>query len=81
MINYIIRRLLLAIPVLLGASFFVFWSIRWVPGDPARAIAGELATPALIAQVRAELGLDEPILVQYSIYLGRTFQGDMGNSI
>jgi peptide/nickel transport system permease protein len=81
MINYIIRRLFLAIPVLLGASFFVFWSIRWVPGDPARAIAGELATPALIAQVREQLGLDEPIYVQYSIYLGRTIRGDMGNSI
>jgi len=81
MINYIIRRLLLAIPVLLGASFFVFWSIRWVPGDPAVAIAGELATPELIAQVREQLGLDEPVHVQFSMYLFRTFQGDMGKSV
>lgn len=81
MANYIVRRLFLAIPVLLGASFFVFWSIRWVPGDPARAIAGELATPALIAQVREELGLDDPLLVQYSNYLLRTIQGDMGKSV
>jgi peptide/nickel transport system permease protein len=81
MTNYIIRRLLLAIPVLLGASFIVFWSIRWVRGDPARAIAGELATPAMIAQVREQLGLDRPVPVQYGIYLSRVVQGDLGRSI
>lgn len=81
MITYILRRLLLAIPVLLGASFFVFWSIRWVPGDPAVALAGELATPQMIARVREELGLDQPVLVQYSRYLWRIVQGDMGRSV
>jgi peptide/nickel transport system permease protein len=81
MTTYILRRLLLAIPVLLGVSFLVFWSIRWVPGDPAIAIAGELATPELVAKVRADMGLDEPILVQYGIYLSRTLQGDMGRSV
>lgn len=69
------------IPVLIGVSFLVFWSIRWVPGDPAVALAGELATPELIAKVREELGLDQPVLVQYGIYLGRVLQGDMGRSI
>lgn len=81
MTKYIIRRLLLAIPTLLGVSFLVFWSIRLVPGDPAIALAGELATPELVAQVREQLGLDQPLLVQYGIYLSRIVQGDMGRSV
>jgi peptide/nickel transport system permease protein len=81
MTTYILRRLLFAIPVLVGASFLVFVSIRWVPGDPAVAIAGENATPELIAQVRQNMGLDEPLLVQYGIYLQHMARGDMGNSV
>ncbi|MBX2997701.1 MAG: ABC transporter permease [Caldilineaceae bacterium] len=81
MSGYILRRLLWAIPVLLGATFLVFWSIRWVPGGPAIAIAGELATPALIAQVNRELGLDQPLLVQYGLFLGRAVQGELGRSV
>jgi len=81
MTTYILRRLLLAIPVLLGVSFLVFWSIRWVPGDPAIALAGELATPEFVAQVRQEMGLDQPVLVQYGRYLWRAVQGDMGRSV
>jgi ABC-type dipeptide/oligopeptide/nickel transport system permease component len=81
MTTYIARRFLWAVPVLLGASFLVFWSIRWVPGDPAIAIAGELATPELVAKVRADLGLDQPLPIQFGIYLARMVQGDMGTSI
>ena len=81
MSGYILRRLLWAIPVLLGASFLVFWSIRWVPGGPAIAIAGELATPALIEQINRDLGLDQPLLVQYGIFLGRAVQGELGRSV
>jgi peptide/nickel transport system permease protein len=81
MTTYILRRLLYAIPVLIGASFLVFVSIRFVPGDPAIAIAGELATPELREQVRKDLRLDEPMLVQYGIYLQRMLQGDMGQSV
>ncbi len=81
MLNYIARRLLFAIPVLIGASFLVFISIRFIPGDPAVAIAGELATPEYIAQVREQMGLDEPLLVQYGLYLQRTLQGDWGQSV
>jgi ABC-type dipeptide/oligopeptide/nickel transport system permease component len=81
MTQYILRRFLWAIPVLLGASFLVFWSIRWVPGDPAIAIAGELATPERVEKVRAELGLDQPLPIQYGIYLGRMLRGDMGTSV
>jgi peptide/nickel transport system permease protein len=79
--TYILRRLLLAVPVLLGVTFFVFWSIRWIPGDPAVAMAGELASPQYIARVRTELGLDQPILVQYARYIARITQGDMGRSV
>lgn len=81
MTRYIARRLLLAIPTLIGVTFLVFWSIRLVPGDPAIALAGELATPELIAKVRNDLGLDQPVFVQYALYIGRILQGDMGNSI
>ncbi len=81
MLSYITRRLLLAIPVLLGASFIVFASVRLIPGDPAVALAGELATPEYRAQVREQMGLDEPLLVQYGIYLQRVFEGDLGRSV
>jgi peptide/nickel transport system permease protein len=81
MITYFIRRLLFMIPVLLGVSFIVFASIRWVPGGPAVAIAGELASPAMIERVERELGLDQPLLVQYGNYLWRMIQGDMGRSV
>jgi peptide/nickel transport system permease protein len=81
MVNYILRRLLLAIPVLLGASFLVFISIRFIPGDPAVALAGELATPEYVAQVREQMGLDEPLLIQYGIYLQLILKGDWGRSV
>ncbi len=72
---------MLTIPVLIGVSFLVFWSVRLVPGDPAIAIAGELATPELIQQVRSEMGLDQPIPYQYARYLLRVIQGDLGRSV
>jgi len=81
MINYLIRRLSFALLTLLGVTFLVFISIRLVPGDPATAIAGELATEELVLEVREQLGLDDPILIQYVNYLGRILQGDMGQSI
>lgn len=71
----------MAIPILIGVSFIVFASVRLVRGDPAIAMAGELATPEFIAQVRENLGLDQPIVIQYITYLGRIVQGDMGQSI
>jgi peptide/nickel transport system permease protein len=81
MTQYIVRRLLMAIPTMIGVSFIVFLSLRLVPGDPAIALAGELATPELIEKVRQDLGLDQPLLVQYTLYIGNVLQGDMGNSI
>ncbi len=81
MTKFIIRRLLLAIPTLLGVSFLVFASIRLVPGGPAVALAGELATPEMIEQINRELGLDQPLLVQYVNYLERMLRFDLGRSI
>ncbi len=80
MIGYIIRRLLLAIPVLIGVSILVFAIIRFIPGDPARAIAGVHASPQYIEQVRKELLLDEGLHVQYYVYVTNLLQGDMGRS-
>lgn len=80
MYGYIIRRLLLAIPVLIGVSILVFAIIRFIPGDPARAIAGVHASPEYIEQVRRELLLDEGLHVQYYVYITNLLQGDMGRS-
>lgn len=80
MSSYILRRLLLAIPVLLGVSILVFGIIRFVPGGPARAMAGVNATPEFIAQIEEEMHLNEPIHVQYGIYMGNLLRGDLGRS-
>ncbi len=80
MFGYIIRRLLLAIPVLIGVSLLVFGMVRFIPGDPARAIAGVHASPSYIEQVRKELLLDEGLHVQYYVYMSNLFRGDMGRS-
>lgn len=81
MLPFIARRLLYMIPTLIGVTFLVFISVRLIPGDPAIAIAGERATPALIAQVRQDLGLDEPLLTQYGRFMGALVQGDLGTSL
>jgi len=76
----VIRRLLLAIPVLIGVSILVFAIIRFIPGDPARAIAGVHATPEFIEQVRRELLLDEGLHLQYYVYMSKILKGDLGRS-
>jgi peptide/nickel transport system permease protein len=78
--GYIIRRLLLAVPVLIGVSILVFAIIRFIPGDPARAIAGVNASPEYIEQIRKELLLDEGLHVQYYVYFTNLLQGDLGRS-
>jgi peptide/nickel transport system permease protein len=80
MLSYIIRRLLLMIPVALGITLAVFLLVRLIPGDPARAILGIHATPALMAAVRARLGLNDSIGEQYLLYLKNLLQGDFGIS-
>jgi len=71
---------MLAVPVLTGVSILVFAIIRFIPGDPARAIAGVHASPEYIEQVRKELLLDEGLHVQYYVYMTNLLQGDMGRS-
>ena len=80
MLNYILRRLLLLIPMLLGVSVAVFLVLQLIPGDPARMAAGPDASEEDIAQIRINYGLDKPMVVQYGIYLSRLLQGDLGNS-
>ena len=78
--QYILRRLILTIPVLIGVSLLVFAMVRLVPGCPAVAIAGVHATPEFIEQVRRDLGLDRPLHTQYFIFMGNLLRGDLGVS-
>jgi peptide/nickel transport system permease protein len=79
--RFIVRRLLVAIPVLLGLSVILFLFLRLLPGGgPAEAILGQHATPQLVAQITAAEGLDKPLYVQYVAYLGRLLHGDFGAS-
>ncbi len=81
MLRFILRRLLLAIPVLLGVIFVVFALSRLIPGDPCRAQLGEKATPAVCEAFIHRYGFDQPIPVQFGVYLGNLAQGDFGTSI
>jgi peptide/nickel transport system permease protein len=78
--KFILRRLLLLIPILLGLTIVIFLFIRLLPGDPASAILGERATPESLAQVRAALGLDRPLIEQYWEYLRGLLTFDLGTS-
>jgi len=78
--NYIIRRLLMLFPMLLGVSVAVFLILHLIPGDPAQMAAGPDATQADIEQIRTNYGLDKPFIQQYGIYLSRLVQGDLGES-
>ncbi|SDO23812.1 peptide/nickel transport system permease protein [Paenibacillus sp. yr247] len=81
MFVFIIRRILQMIPVLLGVTFVVFLIIQLVPGDPAVLLAGENASAEQVAQLRHQLGLDQPIIIQYLSYVADVFRGDLGESI
>ena len=79
--RYLVRRLLLTIPVLLGVATLVFSLIHFIPGDPAQAMLGEGAAPEDVAQLRVRLGLDRPLLVQYGSFLQGLARGDLGVSL
>ena len=79
--RYLGKRLASTIPLLLVISFVVFMFIHMIPGDPARLVAGQDATKEDVAVVREQLGLDEPLLVQYGKYMKGLFTGDLGSSI
>lgn len=81
MTAYIVRRLFATLPVMAVVALFVFFLLRFAPGDPAAIIAGEDATAEAIAAVRAKLGLDRPMVEQFFVWVLQLLQGDMGVSI
>ena len=81
MLSFIARRLALTVLVLFGVATLVFSLIHLVPGDPAQAMLGDGASPDDIAQLRARLGLDRPLLDQYWSFLGGLVRGDLGTSL
>ncbi|GIW42921.1 MAG: glutathione ABC transporter permease [Candidatus Binatia bacterium] len=80
MTSLFIRKLLSSVIVFFGVTFLTFTLTLLVPGDPAVAIAGPKASPAVVREIREQLGLDRPVLIQYLRYLGRLLQGDLGRS-
>lgn len=80
MLTYVIRRLLGFLPMALGVTLAVFLVLQAIPGDPARLAAGPDASEEDVAQIRANLGLDEPVYVQYAVYVRNLLKGDFGRS-
>jgi peptide/nickel transport system permease protein len=81
LLRYVAKRLLLLVPVLIGLSILVFAYVRALPGGPAIALLGERATQESVEAINRELGLDQPIFVQYLRYAGNLIQGDFGSSV
>ena len=81
MLAYIIRRLLIMIPTLLGVSIIVFLMLHLTPGDPAELLMGERASEEALQEIREHLGLNKPLYVQYGIFLKQLMQGDLGETI
>ena len=81
MSRFIIRRLLLTVPVLFGVATLVFSLIHFVPGDPVQAMVGDSASPQAIQELRARLGLDRPLYVQYAGFLQGLATGNLGTSL
>ncbi len=81
MLTFIVRRLLLAVPVLLGVVFVVMLTVDLLPGDAVSLMLGEHSTPQAVAALRDYLGLDKPLATRYVQYVGRLLTGDLGRSI
>lgn len=81
MLTFITRRILLTIPVLFLISVIVFSLLHLIPGDPARVILGQDATPAALQALRVQLGLTRPLWLQYVLWIGGVFHGNLGNSL
>jgi peptide/nickel transport system permease protein len=81
MLRFVVRRLMLLVPILLGLSILIFGWIRALPGSPAESLLGERATPHAVAQLRHQYGLDRPIYDQYWRYLQQTVKLQLGTSI
>jgi peptide/nickel transport system permease protein len=81
MLRFVLRRVLLVLPVLFGLLVLTFILVRVVPNDPSAALAGQNATPEQIAEIRTKYGFDQPLIVQFGIYLRQVAQGDLGTSM
>ncbi len=81
MLRFVVRRLLLLVPILVGLSLLVFLWIRALPASPAVSLLGERATPETIAQIERQYGLDKPVYIQYWRYVKTVAQGDLGTTI
>ena len=81
MLRFLARRVALTLPVLFGVATLVFSLIHLIPGDPAQAMLGESASPQDVAELRARLGLDRPLLEQYARFLGGVARGNLGRSL
>src|SRR4051794_37129699 len=77
---FILGRLLQSLPVLFLSSFVVFILVHLIPGDPAAVLAGPDATPQALDRLRNQMGLDQPLPVQYAVWLGNVLRGDLGTS-
>jgi peptide/nickel transport system permease protein/oligopeptide transport system permease protein len=80
-LHYVARRLVAAVPTLLGVSIVVFMMVRLLPGDPARVVAGLLASESDVQNIRHQLGLDQPGPIQYAAFLVRLLHFDLGTSV
>jgi peptide/nickel transport system permease protein len=81
MLRFVVRRLLLLVPILVGLSILVFLWIRALPGTPAEALLGERATPEAVVAIRKQYGLDKPLHEQYFAYIGKVVRLNFGDSI
>jgi peptide/nickel transport system permease protein len=81
MLGYLLRRVLAAVPVMGVVALFVFLLLHLTPGDPAAILAGDNATPAQLERIRASLGLNEPLYIQFFTWVGKLLHGDLGVSL
>lgn len=81
MLSYILKRVLATVPVMIIVAVFVFLLLRLTPGDPAAILAGDAATPAQLERIRDNLGLNDPLYVQFFTWTGQMLQGDLGTSL
>jgi len=81
MMKYAASRMLLALPTILISLFMIFFMIRLIPGDPAQIILGDVDDAGALQRIRAKLGLDEPLIVQFLLWLRAISGGDFGRSI
>src|SRR5215472_2339362 len=79
--TFVFQRLLMLIPVAIGVTIIVFFMIHLIPGDPAATILGIHATPARVAVLHREWGLDRPLVSQYWLFMDRLFHGNLGQSL